>query len=178
VVAMRVRRAGVEDASAIARVHVGSWQVAYHGLIPQDYLDRLDPEQRREQWARGLATPQWPRSGTLVAEGDAGIVGFAHIGPSRDDDADPTVGEVAAIYALPTVWGTGVGRLLMGAALAGLAEAGYGQATLWVLETNARARRFYAAAGWRPDGAVKVGATRGFPLPEVRYRRPIGPSAP
>jgi GNAT superfamily N-acetyltransferase len=174
VVDMRVRRAEVEDAAAIARVHVGSWQVAYRGLIPQDYLDRLDPRQRREGWARGLAASQWPRSGTLVAEGDDGIVGFIHIGPSRDDDADPTVGEVAAIYALPAVWGAGVGRGLMDAALAGLGQAGYAQATLWVLETNARARRFYAAAGWRPDGAVKVDATRGFPLSEVRYRRPLG----
>jgi GNAT superfamily N-acetyltransferase len=175
---MRVRRAEVGDAAAIARVHVGTWQVAYRGLVPQDYLDRLDPEQRREVWARGLATSRWPRSGTLVTEGDDGIVGFVHIGPSRDDDADPTVGEVAAIYALSSVWGTGVGRVLMDAALAGLGEAGYAQATLWVLETNTRARRFYAAAGWRPDGAVKVDATRGFPLPEVRYRRAVGPGAP
>ena len=173
---MRVRRAEVGDAAAIARVHVGTWQVAYRGLIPQDYLDRLDAEERRESWARGLATSHWPRSGTLVAEcdeGDEGVVGFVHVGPSRDDDADPTVGEVAAIYALSTVWGTGVGRALMDAALAGLGEAGYVQATLWVLETNTRARRFYTAAGWRPDGAVKVDATRGFPLSEVRYRRPV-----
>jgi ribosomal protein S18 acetylase RimI-like enzyme len=174
---MRVRRAEVGDAAAIARVHVGSWQVAYRGLIPQDYLDRLDPEERREMWERGLAAPRWPLAGTLVAEGRLGIdgidgvVGFAHIGPSRDDDADPTVGEVSAIYALAAVWGTGVGRALMDASLAGLAEAGYAEATLWVLDTNARARRFYEAAGWRPDGTVKVDATRGFPLAETRYRR-------
>jgi len=174
---MRVRRAEVGDAAAIARVHVGSWRVAYRGLIPQDYLDRLDPEERREMWARGLATSRWPRSGTLVAEGDDGVVGFTHIGPSRDDDADPTVGEVAALYALSAVWGTGVGRVLMAAALDGLSEAGYAQATLWVLDSNARARRFYEAVGWRPDGVVKVDATRGFPLSELRYRRPLGSSS-
>jgi RimJ/RimL family protein N-acetyltransferase len=177
---MRVRRAEVADAAAIARVHVRSWQIAYRGLIPQDYLDRLDPAERRERWERGLAEQQWPRSGTLVAEctdGRDGIVGFVHIGPSRDDDAGPTVGEVSAIYALATVWGTGVGRELMAAALAGLGEAGYAQATLWVLDANARARRCYEAAGWRPDGTVKVDASRGFPLEEVRYRRPVGPVA-
>jgi GNAT superfamily N-acetyltransferase len=170
---MRVRRAEVGDAAAIARVNVGSWRVAYRGLIPQDYLDRLDVEERREVWARGLATSRWPASGTFVAEAEGGVVGFAHIGPSPDDDADPAVGAVWAIYALATVWGTGVGRALMDASLAGLAEAGYAQATLWVLDTNARARRFYEAAGWRPDGTTQVDSTRGFPLPELRYRRPL-----
>jgi hypothetical protein len=42
-----------------------------------------------------------------------------------------------------------------------------------VLDSNARARRFYEAAGFSPDGGVKVDATRGFPLTEVRYRRPL-----
>jgi len=168
---VRVRRARPDDAVAIAHVHVRSWQSAYRGLVPQEYLDGLDPERRRQMWERVLATDGWPRSGTLVAENDDGVVAFAHVGPSRDDDAEGTVGELSAIYALSTVWGTGVGRALMAEALRTLAGAGYAEATLWVLDTNERARRFYEAAGWRPDGAVKVDSTRGFPLAEVRYRR-------
>jgi hypothetical protein len=39
-----------------------------------------------------------------------------------------------------------------------------------VLDTNSRARRFYEAAGWHRDGAVKQDARRGFVLNEVRYR--------
>jgi hypothetical protein len=54
-----------------------------------------------------------------------------------------------------------------------LATVGYGQVTLWVLASNARARRFYEAAGLRPDGAVKVDDSRGFALSEVRYRRSL-----
>ena len=61
----------------------------------------------------------------------------------------------------------------MTAALGRLTELGYRQATLWVLDSNARARRFYAAAGFQPDGAVKVDDSRGFPLAEVRYRRSL-----
>jgi GNAT superfamily N-acetyltransferase len=170
---MRVRRADIGDAAAIALVHVRSWQVAYRGLVPQDYLDGLDPEDRRRTWERGLATRQWPRSGTVVAEDDDGVVGFVYIGPSQDDDCGPATGQVGALYSLSTVWGTGVGRALMTEALARLAEAGYTEATLWVLDTNARARRFYEAAGWKPDGAVMVDESRGFPLSEVRYRRTV-----
>jgi RimJ/RimL family protein N-acetyltransferase len=70
-------------------------------------------------------------------------------------------------------WGTGAGRALMTAALGRLTELGYQQATLWVLASNARARRFYAAAGFQPDGAVKDDDSRGFVLREIRYRKAL-----
>lgn len=89
---------------------------------------------------------------------------------SRDEDG-AGVGEVTAIYLLDSHWGQGAGRELMAAAVEHLGAAGFTEATLWVLESNARARRFYEAAGWRPDGTVKVDESRGFPLREVRYRR-------
>ena len=40
----------------------------------------------------------------------------------------------------------------MAAALGRLGEGGFDQVTLWVLDSNARARRFYEAGGWRADG--------------------------
>jgi len=61
----------------------------------------------------------------------------------------------------------------MDAVTEGLAGAGYRDATLWVLDSNDRARRFYALAGWAEDGAVKTDGSRGFPLREVRYRRTL-----
>ena len=80
---------------------------------------------------------------------------------------------VAAIYLSSDSWGKGFGRELMNAALAHLAGAGYSHVTLWVLDTNARARAFYAKAGFTADGAVKVDDRGSFQLREVRYRRPL-----
>jgi ribosomal protein S18 acetylase RimI-like enzyme len=62
----------------------------------------------------------------------------------------------------------------MSAALETLARAGYREATLWVLETNARARRFYEAGGWRGDGAVRQDEVDGVLLTDLRYRHPVG----
>jgi GNAT superfamily N-acetyltransferase len=91
---------------------------------------------------------------------------------SRDTDTDPAqVGELMGLYLLPQAWGKGLGRVLMAAAVAHLAVASYSQSTLWVLESNARARRFYAKAGWIEDGAVKQDDRLGFAITEVRYRR-------
>jgi hypothetical protein len=61
----------------------------------------------------------------------------------------------------------------MATAVAGLVRLGYANAILWVLDTNERARRFYALAGWEQDGASKTDGSRGFPITEVRYRRTL-----
>lgn len=175
-----VRPASPEDAARLAAIHVRSWQVAYRGLLPDEYLDRLEPADRVERWRRILLDTDWSRGGVLVlaADGeladDADLLGFAGFGPSRDADANPAqVGEIAAIYLLPEVWGSGLGRQLMAAALAGLAGAGYAQATLWVLDSNVRARRFYVSGGWGEDGASQRDETLGFPMTKVRFRRPL-----
>ena len=165
-----VRPATPADSGAIGLVHVRSWQSAYRGKIPQDYLDGLDPAHRAQVWRRILEQDQPSRGGVLVAvtEG-AGITGFASFGPSQDSDTDPRVtGEVFAIYADPDAWGTGTGRALMGSAVTELTRAGYADAILWVLDANDRARRFYALAGWEEDGARKTDGSRGFDIAEVR----------
>ncbi len=53
-------------------------------------------------------------------------------------------------------WGTGAGRLLMSAFVERLRESGFEDATLWVLDDNPRARRFYEAAGWTLDGGSRT----------------------
>jgi GNAT superfamily N-acetyltransferase len=155
----------------IAIVHVRSWQAAYRGLVPQEYLDSLDVEQRYIVWARIIGQAEWPRAGTFVAEDGGDVVGFASICPSRDDDAESaSAGELAAIYLLPGSWGKGLGRELMASALSARSDAAFDEATAWVLDMNGRARRFYEAAGWHADGAVKQDGRRSFVLNEVRYR--------
>jgi GNAT superfamily N-acetyltransferase len=165
-----IRPAEVSDAEQIGLIHVRSWQSAYRGKIPQDHLDGLDPAERAGQWRRALETIDRSRAGILVADSGAGVVGFANYGRSRDADADPgRTGQLAAIYLLPQAWGTGTGRELMAAAVDELAALGFAEATLWVLDSNDRARRFYTKAGWAEDGVTRVDDSLGIMLNEVRY---------
>ena len=168
-----IRRAVSADAQPLAAVHVRTWQDAYRGLMPQEYLDNLDAGSRREGWERILASTDWPRTGTFVAENDDRIIGFAHVCPARDTDAGDGVGEGTSIYVLASAWGTGAGRALMSAAVDTLRDAAFIEATLWVLDTNARARRFYEIAGWAVDDAERLEQLRGFLVREVRYRRTL-----
>ena len=144
-----VRQAKVDDAAAMGRVHVRAWQAAYRGAMPDDFLDSLDADTRRAGWARLLESPR-PGVETLVVEDDDGaVVGFAHIGPSRQNAEAEGEGEVYAINLDPDAWGRGLGQRLLAAATEHLAERGYREAILWVLDSNARARRFYEARGCR-----------------------------
>jgi len=172
-----IRVARIADVPQIAVVHVRAWQGAYRGLLPQAYLDGLDPAQRVCRWERSLAEATDGRDGVLVADAGGTLLGFVAYSPSRDGDADQArVGEIEAIYLLPSAWGNGVGRRLMDVALARLAEARFDQVTLWVLDSNARARRFYEMGGWLADGAQKIDENRGFPITQVRYKRSLTPS--
>jgi ribosomal protein S18 acetylase RimI-like enzyme len=169
VVVATVREAESADACEIARVHIASWQVAYRGTVPDAILDGLDLGERAKQWAHNLANPH---GNVRVATCNERICGFCSYGQARDDDLADDVGEITAIYAAPESWGSGVGRALMEAALGALAGRGFGAVTLWVLEQNPRARRFYQLAGFQPDGkrALIFGEHK---IPEMRYRRAL-----
>jgi GNAT superfamily N-acetyltransferase len=164
-----IREAVPADARAIAEIHVRSWQAAYRGQLTDDFLDALAVEDRLDQNRRSL---EEPRAGwtTWVVEEGAGPVGFAVTGPSEDADAGERTAELYAIYLDPERLGTGTGRRLFEPAGEDLRSRGFRAATLWVLETNERARVFYEAAGWAHDGTVTSERIDCEMRPTVRYR--------
>lgn len=165
-----IRSATVEDVPALAELHVRSWQWAYRGLIPDEYLDGMSAtlEQRIEQRRTQLASLP-PETRWWVAEQHSRIVGFAITGLSRDQDVPPETVEVYAIYLAQDAAGQGIGRTLFAHAVSDLCQRGFERAILWVLTGNQRARRFYEAAGWTPDGTSKTDERPGTLLHEVRY---------
>ena len=70
----------------------------------------------------------------------------------------------------PADWSTGTGRALIGRVLEEAQAEGYPRILLWVLEQNARARRFYERAGFRQRGRTHPLGWLGG-IPEVCYTR-------
>jgi hypothetical protein len=54
-----------------------------------------------------------------------------------------------------------------------LADAGFTEAVLWVLETNERAISFSRREGWRFDGVSQVDQRGSVSLPEKRMARVV-----
>jgi ribosomal protein S18 acetylase RimI-like enzyme len=168
-VTVRIREGEPKDAEAIATIHVRSWQEAYRGQLTDEYLDGLRVEDRLELHRYALEQPP-PEYRMWVAEERGELLGFAVTGRSEDADADERTGELYAIYLQPERVGTGLGRTLFEHALEDLRARGFRTATLWVLETNERARRFYEVAGWAPDGAATSERVDCEMRPTIRYR--------
>lgn len=163
-----LRLAAPDDALAVARVHVRSWQTGYRGLLPDRYLDQLRAEDRARRY--DFRSPELRKPVTAVAVSGGAICGFVTTSPARDADANGC-GELCALYVDPDYWGQGVGTALLTAAHARLAEQGFKTAVLWVLEGNARACRFYGQHGWISDASRRVVDCWGVMASELRYSR-------
>lgn len=159
-----VRDARADDVEAIARVHVAAWQKAYKHVFPPDALGLLSVEQRTAQWHDWLKHSEVT---VLVAEQGDEVRAFASAGPSRDEES---AAELYAIYVDPPIWGSGVGSALLLEIEGRLRDAGLGQATLWVLQDNTRARSFYEAAGWCAE-STRSEIMLGVEIVEIRYRK-------
>jgi L-amino acid N-acyltransferase YncA len=156
-----IRPATVRDAEQIAHVHVTSWREAYAGVVPSDYLEHIDEAERTARWQEILSDLDRGTS-VWVAEEEQDVLGFASLGPSRDEDADRATLEIYSIYR-------GVARELMRTVLSAVPDAAV--VTLWVLDANDRARHFYRRNGFTADGVERMEEIGGQPFREVRYRR-------
>jgi ribosomal protein S18 acetylase RimI-like enzyme len=170
---MNIRRATVDDALELARVHVDSWRAAYRGLVPDAFLERFDFHWRERCFREALDAGM---EETYLVRMDAQVVGFLTLGAARDPDLDAEcTGEIWGIYVSPNAWRRGIGRTLAGEAERILRSRGYEDAVLWVLEDNQRAKRFYEAMGFAPDGESRE-MNWGAPLQAVRYAKDLGPA--
>ena len=165
-----IRRPDSGDADAMGRVHVRAWQAAYRSIMPDDYLDRLRPEDRASMW-RGQIDHSGGR-GLLVLVVDAAVAGFAAFGPCHDADASETQGQLYAINLDPDHWGAGLGRALLRAATEELTTDGFREPVLWVVPQNRRARKLYESEGWASEGLTREEEVLGVVVTELRYRRP------
>ena len=174
---LTIRAAVVDDADAMGRLHVRAWQRAYRGVMPDAYLDALQPSERADMWRGGIARPGVPP--VLVATLDDTVVGFAAFGaaPPPTQTELATSGELYAINLDPDHWGRGVGRALLRRATDELVALGYGDAVLWVVPENARARALYESEGWTADGGIATEEILGVTVTDIRYRKSLAASA-
>ncbi|MGI5894582.1 MAG: GNAT family N-acetyltransferase [Candidatus Merdivicinus sp.] len=157
---MIVRPAKLEDAAAIGKIYCESWKTAYRGIVPQDYLDSLTPDDRKINPANYL----------VLESEDGTVFGLANIGASRDKER-PDLGELRAIYLLPEFWRKGAGTALFQAAETKLRQMGFSRYFLWVLTENTRARRFYEKMGMHLSGKEQSFSICGKELWECRYEK-------
>ncbi|HAN20237.1 MAG: hypothetical protein A2Y15_05125 [Clostridiales bacterium GWF2_36_10] len=166
---LNIRKAEYGDAEKIAYVHTMSWKVAYAGIIPDEYLNNLSVDDRAEKFR--LYFDKNENTFYFLTELDEKTIGFIVLQECRDKDLKGA-GEICAMYLLPEYFNKGYGSHMMRFSVNFLANKGYKTIALWVLEENARARKFYQKCGFVFDGKKKK-IDIGKPLKVIRYRTEI-----
>ena len=143
---------GPESAKALGIIHSASWKCAYKGIIPDEILDAITPEKREKYFEKALRLG-WEKDAIIFVDGEE--AGLISIGVCRDEDKEVTCGEIRGLYLMPEHWGKGFGKALFTWGIKALDKQNYTSISLWVLEDNIRARRFYEKQGFVVDGTVK-----------------------
>ena len=177
--AFEIRPGQPDEALDIVTLNVRAWRHAYQGVIPDAVLDALEPQDRLVRWRDRLAD-QGEHGQVWVVRSGGRLCGFCWFGPAWEHLMHPPpadAGEISAFYLDPDHFGGGLADRLAEQVEAWLA-ARFDRSVLWVLEDNARARRFYTRRGWLADGARTP-----YPRPGcrgvyvVRHRWVPGPEA-
>lgn len=164
-----IREATENDSIKMGQVITLSWKTAYAGIVPEDYLNNLSFDDRAKTFSNDINK----KSDTdyFIAELNGKAIGALVLSKCRDKDLKDA-GEVCAMYLLPEYIGKGYGTEMMRFSVSFLAKSGFDIISLWVLEDNSRARKFYQKCGFISDGAKKE-LVIGKPLTALRYKTEI-----
>lgn len=168
---LMIREAVEADANAMGRLHVRAWQSAYRGVMPNEYLDGLQAEERITMWRSRISRPDL--TPLLVAVMADEVVGFAAFGAEQSPSTRSSCGELYAMNLDPDHWGRGIGRILLRRVTQALMAMGYEEAVLWVVPENERARALYESEGWVADGGVSTEEILGVTVTDIRYRKAL-----
>lgn len=156
---MQIRRMTESDRAELNELYLASWKAGYKGLLPQDFLDGLTAE----RWEGKFLD-----EGSFVAVEDGKIVAHCHA-RAADEPKMRRWGEIHTMYTHPDYWKRGYGSAVFEQAEKWLSESGFDDVYLYVLEGNERAKRFYNAHGYLPNGDTLCCDIGGVIVTDYRY---------
>lgn len=140
-----IRKAQNDDIPSIALINAQSWRTTYRGIIAQDFLETITPDQQLPRAKRLVESPDLD---CLVAKNKqtGKIAGFACFGKNREPKVDAD-SELQAIYLLEEYQGQGIGKLLFDHGIKELKAKFRQKMMVSVFEENKLARNFYERQG-------------------------------
>jgi ribosomal protein S18 acetylase RimI-like enzyme len=153
---VRIRRAKIADAPALAGIFRDSWRATYQGVIPHTHLGNMIRRRGTARWRSSIRAGEM----VLIIEFDGKNVGYATCGTARSRGAHK--GEIYEIYLLPDFQGNGFGEYLFEACRFRLDERRLKGLVVWALAENTGAVNFYWQLGGRPLVSVyeRIGGVR------------------
>lgn len=162
-------QATTNDALDLGLIHSCSWKAAYKGIIPDEIIDRFTPEIRANAFRDAISIN--PEEYYIFKQNNC-PVGFASLYKSHETGCHNELGEIYSIYFHPDFWGNPITQWGLNFCINRLAALGYSEISVWVLEDNIRARKFYEKNGFFFDGHTQE-IFIGKNLKEIRYLKKL-----
>ena len=148
-----ISRAKLGDEENLAYIQTESWKAAFENILSDEALQQCTQVDKVTNMYRRLLEQNIYNGYLLSVDGTPHCI--AWWGASRDKDM-PDSAELICIHSLPDRWRRGFGKRMMEVVLGDIKKAQYTKVFLWVFEENVRARRFYEAMGFMPNGKAKT----------------------
>lgn len=161
-----VRLAMPVEAAQIAEIQRREWADDPH---QRRFLEQVSLDEMTEVWHAAIVRPPLAHHRVLVATEPVGrpeptgtpgetriasrVVGYAVVGPSDDEDADPQDNELSVLWVDAAARERGHEARLLNAAVDTMRADGYLVATCWVTSTDDALRLLLTESGFAPDGA-------------------------
>jgi len=141
---IQYRRPRVDEAEALAALHVQCWREAYVDYVPSELMATFTAEKRLPHWRAAIPNTQKFVLGAF----DSDIpVGFTISGLSSEKYIEDQDGNLETIYVAASHYRQGIGRELICRAAQDWLQNGGKSMTVGVLAKNIRARSFYESLG-------------------------------
>ncbi|WP_348943742.1 GNAT family N-acetyltransferase [Chitinibacter sp. FCG-7] len=163
---MQIRFATANDADAIARLHVQSWQQTYRGTLSDHYLDELALAERSQIWQRRLSAPAANQRVWLACD-DKLLLGFCCLYLAQDAQWGSYLDN---LHVAANAQGLGIGTRLMATA-AVCVQAEYIKQGLYLYcnQSNTSGQYFYRQRGGQVCGSEIWHAPDGSAVKAWRY---------
>jgi ribosomal protein S18 acetylase RimI-like enzyme len=158
---IQLRAATAYDAPDVALIWRIGWRDGHLGGVPDELVAARTPESFDRRAAERVRD-------TTVATVNGSVAGFIMVMGA----------EVEQVYVAAEHRGRGVAQLLLSAAEQQVVDNGFEEAWLAVVASNARARAFYARAGWIDHGLFDYyayGEAGPISVPAHRYTKRVRP---
>jgi ribosomal protein S18 acetylase RimI-like enzyme len=143
----KIRDALIQDAPAIAKVHIDSWFSTYCRMLPIDFLKENSNQEKWEKIWTGILTAKDSKKIIKIAESDDKIKGYINCSKTFTEDLiDITEFEIHGLYLIKSAQRAGIGKALFKSALTDLAIMNVSSVGLWVFNDN-EAVTFYRKLG-------------------------------
>lgn len=134
---VHISKATISNIEELASIHVNAWQQAYKKMIPKEYLESLSVNKRKENFHNDFTNKPDLEFYFIQCNGEnAGIL-------IMRNNINHKCIEILAFYLLKSYWHRGIGTSVMNLIKEKLKNLQFKKITLWVLDENKQAIKFY-----------------------------------